>query len=257
MKRLIIVAALFALTGCATQDYKMYTDTQRSMAIAQYQADAQVETAKWNALAEAAKTGDVTAKVAVAMAVQASSNGGNGGLKNQQNQVAAPRSIGDYAFQWASLIVPTTSQFLTAAYTVKKQTDLGIAQSNNAAATAASTNAAMTNIAGAGFNAVTSTTNAGYAATTSIANSGFASNASIANSGFASATAIAGKIQAPQPNVTISGNTGASINAGNVGTSASGQASWWDSRDMSNKPVTTTTTSTSTTSTLTCTTGPC
>jgi len=241
MKRLIIVAALFALTGCATQDYKMYTDTQRSMAIAQYQADSQVETAKWNALAEAAKTGDVTAKVAVAMAVQAASNGGNGGPKNQQNQVVAPRSIGDYAFQWASLIVPTTTQFLTAAYTVKKQTDLGIAQSNNAAATAASTNAAMTNIAGAGFNAVTSTTNAGYAATTSIA-----------NSGFASATAIAGKIQAPQPNVTISGNTGASINAGNVGTSASGQASWWDSRDMSNRPVTTTTTST-----LTCTTGPC
>ena len=66
-KLTLLAVAATLLTGCAStnNEYQMYSDIQKS----RVQAQALVETARWNALAEVARTGDATAKVAVAMAV--------------------------------------------------------------------------------------------------------------------------------------------------------------------------------------------
>jgi uncharacterized lipoprotein YajG len=64
IKLLAILAASVALAGCGTtEQYKMYADTQKSIA----QANAMAETARYAALAEIAKTGDSGARVAAVM----------------------------------------------------------------------------------------------------------------------------------------------------------------------------------------------
>lgn len=196
MKKIALIALTVAVStvGCATSDeYRQYAEAQKSVA----QARSMAEIARYNALAEIAKQGDTAAKVAAVMSL----NQGNSG-QAQQQMLNPPKSTAETALQWTSLLLPNLTQFYSisanrqiAITQSNNATALGVAQSNNATATATNTANAFANIA---------TTNA---------------------NGMVS---IAGKIQAPQPNITLSG-TGV-IGSGSYSTTAN--------------PVTTTTTST-------------
>jgi len=126
--RLIAILCSLSLTGCATNsEYAAYADAHKAQAAAQ--------TARYQALAEIAKQGDTTAKVAAVMSLQ---------MGSQQNtQINAPKSWADYALQWTGLLLPTFGQV----YTINKQTSLGLRQSDNATALGISTNQAFVGIA--------------------------------------------------------------------------------------------------------------
>jgi hypothetical protein len=130
MKTIFTMIAVLSLTGCATKEYQAYADVHKAQAAAQ--------TARFQALADIARQGDTTAKVAAVMSLQM---GGNG---QQGQQVAAPKSWSDYALQWTGLLLPTVGQI----YTINKQTGLGMRQSDNATALGISTNNAFVGMAG-------------------------------------------------------------------------------------------------------------
>jgi hypothetical protein len=127
MKRIALTLCALSLTGCATNQYQAYADAHKAQAAAQ--------TARYQALADIAKMGDTTAKVAAVMSLQ---------MGSQQNtQINAPKSWADYALQWTGLLLPTFGQV----YTINKQTSLGMRQSDNATALGISTNSAFVGIA--------------------------------------------------------------------------------------------------------------
>jgi hypothetical protein len=128
MKLLALAVCSVALTGCATKEYQAYVDAHKAQAAAQ--------TARYQALADIARQGDTTAKVAAVMSLQM-------GSPQQSAQINAPKSWADYAMQWTGLLLPTIGQV----YTVNKQVSLGMRQSDNATALGVSTNAAFVGIA--------------------------------------------------------------------------------------------------------------
>jgi hypothetical protein len=128
MKLIATTLCALALTGCATKEYQAYADAHKAQAAAQ--------TARFQALADIAKQGDTTAKVAAVMSLQMGSG-------QQNTQIAAPKSWADYAMQWTGLLLPS----LTNIYGINKQTSLGMRQSDNATALGISTNAAFVGIA--------------------------------------------------------------------------------------------------------------
>jgi len=128
MKLLAIAVCALFLTGCATAEYQAYADAHKAQAAAQ--------AARYQALADIAKQGDTTAKVAAVMSLQM-------GSPQQSAQINAPKSWADYALQWTGLLLPTFGQV----YTINKQTTLGLRQSDNATALGVSTNSAFVGIA--------------------------------------------------------------------------------------------------------------
>lgn len=128
MRMIAPLLAVLSLTGCATAEYAAYADAHKAQAAAQ--------TARYQALADIAKQGDTTAKVAAVMSLQM-----GGGQQNAQ--INAPKSWADYALQWTGLLLPTVGQI----YTINKQTTLGMRQSDNATAVAVSTNQAFVGMA--------------------------------------------------------------------------------------------------------------
>ncbi len=128
MRMIAPLIAVLSLTGCATAEYAAYADAHKAQAAAQ--------TARFQALADIAKQGDTTAKVAAVMSLQM-----GGGQQNAQ--INAPKSWADYAMQWTGLLLPTIGQV----YSVNKQTNLGMRQSDNATALGISTNAAFVGMA--------------------------------------------------------------------------------------------------------------
>ena len=126
--RLIAILCALSLTGCATAEYQAYADAHKAQAAAQ--------TARYQALADIAKMGDTTAKVAAVMSLQM-------GSPQQNTQINAPKNWADYALQWTGLLLPTFGQV----YTINKQTTLGLRQSDNATALGVSTNNAFVGIA--------------------------------------------------------------------------------------------------------------
>jgi hypothetical protein len=129
MKLLALAVCSVALTGCATNsEYAAYADAHKAQAAAQ--------TARYQALADIARQGDTTAKVAAVMSLQM-----GGGQQNAQ--IAAPKSWADHALQWTGLLLPTIGQV----YTINKQTSLGMRQSDNATALGVSTNNAFVGMA--------------------------------------------------------------------------------------------------------------
>jgi hypothetical protein len=130
MKLIAIILTVLALTGCAnTSQYQAYADAHKAQASAQ--------SARYQALADIAKQGDTTAKVAAVMSLQM-------GGQQQQSQIAAPKTAGDHLIQWTSILLPS----LTNIYGINKQAQVGIAQSNNATSLGISTNAAFVGLAG-------------------------------------------------------------------------------------------------------------
>jgi hypothetical protein len=128
MKLIAPIIAVLALSGCA-HEYAAYAEAHKAQAAAQ--------TARFQALADIAKQGDTTAKVAAVMSLQM-----GGGQQNAQ--IAQPKNWADYALQWTGLLLPTVGQI----YTVNKQTSLGMRQSDNATALGISTNNAFLGMAG-------------------------------------------------------------------------------------------------------------
>lgn len=128
MKLIATILCTLSLTGCATAEYQAYAEAHKAQAAAQ--------TARFQALADIARQGDTTAKVAAVMSLQMS-----GGQQN--TQIATPKSWADYALQSIGLFLPTIGQV----YAVNKQTSLGMRQSDNATALGISTNNAFVGIA--------------------------------------------------------------------------------------------------------------
>lgn len=129
MKLLALAVCSVALTGCATKEYQAYADVHK--------AHAQAQAARYQALADIAKQGDTTAKVAAVMSLQM------GGAQGQSH-IAAPKSFADQLLQWTSVLLPSVTQI----YSVGKQAQVGITQSNNAREIGISTNAAFVGLAG-------------------------------------------------------------------------------------------------------------
>jgi len=215
IKNIAIALTVAVMTvGCATNnDYKLYAETQQKIA----HAHAMAETARYAALAEIAKTADPGARVAAVMSINFGSQSGN---SPRLNQVAAPKTLGDTALQWTSVLLPSLTQF----YGISANRQVAITQSNNQAAIAQSTNATFatmnsnmaksnTDIATAGFTAVTNVANTGIAqvgataaagltaVTTVNANSNTAIT-NVANAANNSIKAVADIIPLLQPNVT-------------------------------------------------------
>lgn len=132
IKLLVTMALAVTLSGCASAQYDAYVKGQEAVATAQ----AKAEVARYQALALIATTGDETAKVAAVMSIQSNQQKAN-------TTVQMPISVGEQIRAWASVFVPA----LTQGYVAKQNANVQIVNSNNAAATAASTNAAFVGIA--------------------------------------------------------------------------------------------------------------
>ena len=219
-KNIAIALTVAVMTvGCATnKDYQLYAETQQKIAHAQAMSD----TARYAALAEIAKTADPGARVAAVMSINFGSQSGN---SPRVQQVNPPKTFGDTALQWTSILLPS----LTNIYGITANRQVAVTQSNNAASVAQSTNATFatmngnmatsnTNIANAGFTAVTTVANTGIAqvgataaagltaVTTVNANSNTAIT-NVANAANASIKAVADIIPQLQPNVTTTTTT--------------------------------------------------
>jgi hypothetical protein len=274
----ISIATLF-LTGCATNtDYKMYAETQQKIA----QAHAVAQTARYNALAEIAKSGDSAAKVAAVLSIQMGNM--NGSSQQPQQNIAAPEDLNQKMLRWAGVLLPTVTQGLGIAaqlHAANVQKQIAVTQSNNAAATAQNTNntfAAMstnmatsnTNIAQAGFNAVgaagtalstvataglTATQNtatAGLTATQNTATAGITGVNNAATAGFNSATTLGTAGITGVSNTASAGITGMNTAVANGNALTNNVATGYTSSlqaAIAKLTGTTTTTTTSTTNT--------
>jgi hypothetical protein len=195
---IFMLALALVVSGCAStgtdknfaMQIEAYSSGQRANAdVAKAKADA--ERARYEAIAEIGKTGDATAKVASVIAL-ALGNGSAASSAQPSSQPLPqlPESDADKAFKWASLIAGPLTNVAQGFFGYK----LGVVQSNN-----------QTAMSIANTNAFASTAAAGFGANTSIASSGFNAAGNIASAGFNSTTSIAALIQAPAPNLTLSG----------------------------------------------------
>lgn len=134
MKRVIVslmVLCALALSGCASgEQYAAYVAAETAKA----EAKASADVAKYKALALIGASGGETAKVAALISLASAPQQGQGVLG-----LAPPRSAGDTALQWASILVPG----LTQAYGINRNTALAMRQSDNALAVTQSTNSTM------------------------------------------------------------------------------------------------------------------
>jgi hypothetical protein len=122
MKRLILATAVaLTLTACATGQDAYYA------AIAAREArQAEQELRADTAIAQMAASGDAQAKgMAIMHFAMKASN-----AKQSQQHIAAPKTIADQLLPWASLIVPSLTQW----YSITKNAEIAINSSNNSLA---------------------------------------------------------------------------------------------------------------------------
>lgn len=213
---LLLAATALALAGCASTDYKLYAETQVKIAQANAQADAMKESARYAALAEIAKTGDTAARVAAVMSINFG-NAAPAGKAAQPLQVAAPVHWSDHALKWTGVLLPSLTNTMTTLYAANANKQIAVTQSNNAAATAASTNATFatmsnnqatsnTAIANAGFTAATTIANNGLTAVSTTAANGITGIVTTAGNGLTAATAISANANTAITNVSNAAN---------------------------------------------------
>jgi hypothetical protein len=133
MRKSILAGAIgvLALSGCASvTDYNLYSQTQQMIA----QKNAEADIARSNALKDIAASGDSAAKVAAVMSLQFSAQN-----SQRQQQIQAPSSMGDTMLKWASVLVPSLTQF----YAIGKSADVAVVNSNNAKDVSVSTTRGM------------------------------------------------------------------------------------------------------------------
>lgn len=125
MRKTILAGAIgvLTLTGCATgpSDYERYAQAQENIAVAR----AEAEITRYKTLEAIALKGDAGASVAAAMGIAL---GGNFGTGSRDTPVAQPRSTADRLLPWASLLVPSLTQF----YSIQQNAAIAINSSNNA-----------------------------------------------------------------------------------------------------------------------------
>jgi hypothetical protein len=124
MRKTILAGAIgvLTLTGCATgtSDYERYAQAQENIAMAR----AEAETAKYKALETIALKGDAGASAVAAMGI---AMGGGASSGSRDPQMIQPRSTTDKLLPWASLLVPSLTQF----YSIQKNAEISITNSNN------------------------------------------------------------------------------------------------------------------------------
>lgn len=195
IKNTLLALTVASLTvGCATSDeYRQYAAAQTAAANARSMA----EIARYNALAEIAKQGDTAAKVAAVMSL----NQGNSTQQSQQ-PLNPPKSAGEIALQWTSVLLPSLTQF----YGISANRQIAITQSNNQAAVAKSTNETFATMNSNMATSNTTIANSGLTAATTIANTGLTSVTSVANTGMNNLSGLGIKIVETipllQPNVS-------------------------------------------------------
>ena len=133
MKRLAL-CLIPILASCATADYEAYAKAQSDIGT----ANAAANKARFDALSQVAQTGTDTAKVAAVMALALGGQTQASGVQ----QVQAPQA--SQALQWASVLVPG----LTTLASINANMRVGLANADNSARIAESTNAAFLGIAG-------------------------------------------------------------------------------------------------------------
>jgi hypothetical protein len=117
----ITILATLAMTGCATGNDAYYN------AIAAREARiAEQELRADTAVAQMAASGDAQAKGMALMHFAMKANS----VKQNQPAIAAPKSTAEALLPWASLIVPSITQF----YSITKNAEIAINSSNNALA---------------------------------------------------------------------------------------------------------------------------
>lgn len=125
MRKSILAGAIgvLLLTGCATgpSDYERYAQAQENIAVAR----AEAEIARYTALKEIAARGDSGASVAAAMGI---AMGSNSGSSSRDTQIAQPKSTADRFLPWASLLIPSLTQF----YSIQQNAAIAINSSDNA-----------------------------------------------------------------------------------------------------------------------------
>jgi len=124
MRKTILAGAIgvLTLTGCASgpSDYERYAKAQENIALAR----AEAETAKYKALESIALKGGEGASVAAAMGI---AMGGGQSSSPRDIQMLQPRSTADRLLPWASLLVPSLTQF----YSISKNAEIAINNSDN------------------------------------------------------------------------------------------------------------------------------
>ena len=213
MRPSAIALALLMLSGCATHDYAMYVEAQRSIAESQSRANI----ARYQMLGELVKTGDPTTKAIAAAGLLMSGQNGQG-TQPQGAPIAAPVSASETALRWGSIVLP----FLGGVWAVKQGADVAKNASNNAAAVSMNTNGTMAAISKSGIDGLSGSS----AANTALGLGGFNSLTTLGQSG------ITGTSTVGQAGITGAVNLGtAGINgavnlgtAGITGTSTVGQA---------------------------------
>ena len=131
--KLVLISIALALTGCATTEYADYAKAQGDIA----RANAEVQSARYNALSKVAETGTESAKIAAVMALAL---GGSSSTQAVQ-QVQAPQP--SQALQWAQVLVPSITNIASLHYTSRAS----MAASESAARVSESTNAAFVGLA--------------------------------------------------------------------------------------------------------------
>lgn len=129
--RVVIIAVLMGLAGCASPDYAQYAKAQESIAVSKSQSEA----ARYKAMSDIAGSGDSAAKVAAVIALAL-------GQSNPPPPIAPPQP--NQALQWASILVPGLAQI----YGIRANADVAMRNSDNAASTSAATTAGFVGIAG-------------------------------------------------------------------------------------------------------------
>jgi protein involved in sex pheromone biosynthesis len=123
MKRIILATAVaLTLTACATNQ-----DAYYQAIAAREQRQAEQELRADTAIAQMAASGDAQAK---GMALMHFAMKAAGGAKQAQQAIAAPKTMAESLLPWASLIVPSITQF----YSITKNAEIAINSSNNALA---------------------------------------------------------------------------------------------------------------------------
>jgi hypothetical protein len=150
----LLIAAI-TITGCAsTEQYAAHrAQLDAWERVEKARADAQAR--RFDALSIVAQRGDPIAQVAVAFAI---AGGGSAGTMQTQTAPPAVPDPDAAAYRWAALLLPTATAITTSVAGYR----LGVAQSDNAAATAI-----------AGYNTMGTLGTAGTTAATNIATAGF------------------------------------------------------------------------------------
>lgn len=202
MKISVLFAAL-ALSGCATQEYALYAETQRAIAESKSRADI----ARYSAIAEIARGSDSSAKVAAVMSLTLSN-----GSQAASSNVSAPMSSSETALRWASVLIPSVVQ----GYGLFQNARVAMNSSDNAAAVSMNTNGTFASISKSAVDGQSSSSSslaalgtAGFTSLTTLGQSGITGAVTLGQSGNTSLVTLGQSGLTEVSNTGQSGITGA------------------------------------------------